>query len=244
MGYPLVVFVVSTVFMWSVYRQYQRRHRPYQLVWVLSLATASLGSLAYVIFLEANKAELAFRLYYIFGAMLSAPLLGLGSMLLASRSDRARQITRGTIYVVAVLAVLGAISLLTNPIHPDVLQKLNGGPGTNPDVYKAGPWLPIIAVLNAFGALAVFGVAVYSGWQVWRRQGSQQFLAANCLIALGTLIIAEAGSTARLGLGVGLFWLTMAVGWVVLYGGFLLTSTLQRPAPAPSSPSTSMAAPA
>jgi ABC-type multidrug transport system permease subunit len=244
MGYPLVVFVVSTVFMWSVFRQYQRRRRPYQLVWVLSLATASLGSLAYIVFLEADKAELAFRLYYIFGAMLSAPLLGLGSMLLASRSDRARRVTCGTIIVVAILALLGAMSLLTNGIHLDVLQRLDGGPGTNPDVYKAGPWLPIIAVLNSFGALAVFGVAVYSGWQVWRRRGSPQFLAANCLIALGTLIIAEAGGTARLGLGVGLFWLTMAVGWVVLYGGFLLTSTLHRPVPAAPNPTTSMAAPA
>jgi hypothetical protein len=97
-------------------------------------------------------------------------------------------------------------------------------------------------VLNSFGALAVFGVAAFSALQVWRRQGSIQFLAANCLIALGTLVISVAGSTARLGFGVGSFWLTMAVGWAVLYGGFLLTSTLPRPASASANPSTSLAA--
>jgi hypothetical protein len=235
MGYPVIVFVVSTVFMVSVFRQYQRRHRPYQIVWVLSLATASLGSLAYVFFLGADKTELAFRLYYIFGAMLSAPLLGLGSMLLASRSDRARQVTRITIYVVAVLSVIGAISLLTTRINTSALAMLDGGPGTS-GVYASGVWLPIIAVLNSFGAIAVIGVALYSAWQVWRREGPAQYLAANSLIALGTLVIAAAGSTARLGFGAGLFWLTMAVGWVVLYGGFLLTYMLHRPATTPASP--------
>jgi len=36
---------------------------------------------------------------------------------------------------------------------------------------------------------------------------------------------------ARTGHGVGLFWLTMAIGWVVLFSGFLLTFNLHRESP-------------
>jgi hypothetical protein len=86
--------------------------------------------------------------------------------------------------------------------------------------------------LNIFGGVAVIAVALYSGWQLWRRNISGRLVAANVLIALGTYVISQAGGQARTGLGAGFFWLTMAVGWVILFGGFLLTFRLHHGAPA------------
>lgn len=227
--YPLIVFVVSLTFCLAVARQYRQRHRPYQLIWTISLAAAAIGSLAYLVFLNDGKSELAFRLYYIGGALLTAPLLGLGSILLVARGDAARRRAWGVVVVVGALCAIGAVLLLVSPVNVRVLHALNGGSGSDPSVYTQGPAVVFIAVLNSFGALAVVGVALYSGWQLRQRHISSRLVSANALIAGGTIIISLAGTVARIGVNDGLFWITMAVGWVVLFGGFLLTATLPRP---------------
>jgi hypothetical protein len=233
-GYPFFVFLVSSVFFLAVARQYVQRRRPHQLAWALSLAAAAAGSLSYVLFLAADKSELAFRLYYIFGALLTAPLLGLGSILIISRGEQAMARARWVVYAVSAACVAGTAALLINPINSTVLHRLNGGPGTNPDVYNAGPGVVFVVVLNIFGALAVVGVAIYSAWQLYKRHGSRRLVTANVIIALGTYVISQAGGMARTDHGVGLFWLTMAIGWVVLFAGFLLTFNLHRDVPVPA----------
>ncbi|MDB5058513.1 MAG: hypothetical protein JWO59_1985, partial [Chloroflexi bacterium] len=168
MVYPLIVLVVSLAFCLAVTRQYLTRRRPYQLAWCLSLAAAAAGSLAYIVFLGDGKSELAFRLYYIFGALLTAPLLGLGSLLLIARSDAAKARVRWAIIAVAAASVVGTVVLLVDPINSTVLHQLNGGPGTKPDVYKPDVLrTALVAILNIFGAICVVGVAVYSGWQLY-----------------------------------------------------------------------------
>src|SRR5438552_2142045 len=79
-----------------------------------------------------------------------------------------------------------------------------------------------------FWAIALL-MAIYSAWQVKRRQGSGTLFGANILILAGTLIIALAGTTARLGVK-NIFWLVMALGWTVFFIGVLLTSRARRPA--------------
>lgn len=224
-AYPLVVLLVSLAFCIAVFGQYLQRRRPYQFIWTVSLAMAAVGSLAYIVFLQDGKSEAAFRVYYICGALLTAPLLGCGSILLIARSARAQQRARVVTGIVIALCAVGAVLLMTGPIDAGVLHKLDGGSGSDPSVYKAGPGLVFIAVLNSFGALAVIGVALYSGWQLRKRDISGNLVRANALIAVGTIVISLAGTVARIGVNDSLFWLTMALGWVVLYIGFLLTNT-------------------
>ena len=224
-AYPLVVLLVSLAFCIAVFRQYLQRRRPYQLIWTASLAMAALGSLAYIVFLQDGMSEAAFRVYYICGALLTAPLLGCGSILLIARSPRAQQRARMVTVSVIALCVIGAVLLLVGPVNASLLHKLNGGSGSDPSIYKQGLGVAFIALLNSFGALAVIGVALYSGWQLRKRDISSNLVSANVLIATGTIIISLAGTVARIGVNDSLFWLTMAVGWVVLYFGFLLTST-------------------
>jgi hypothetical protein len=223
MAYPLIVFMVSAVFCFIVLRQFGERRRPYQLAWAISLGCAAAGSLSYVVFLAADRPEIAFRLYYICGALLTAPMLGLGSLLLASRTPAAQRRTRRVVVGLTVACCVDGVLLLVSPIHESVLRLLDGGPGTDPPVYAAGPWEPLLVVVNVLGALLVVGVAIYSGWQLYRHAGSRRLLVANALIAAGTYAISQAGGQARTGFGAGAFWLTMALGWIVLFGGFLCT---------------------
>ena len=52
-----------------------------------------------------------------------------------------------------------------------------------------------------------------------------RFAAANVTIVVGTAIISRAGWAARLG-SPNAFWVLMALGWIVNFAGFLLTTNL------------------
>lgn len=218
--YPLIVAVVSLVFGGIVFSQWLTRRRQHQFIWSIALAMAAVASLAFVAFLAGGN-ELMFRLYYVFGALMMAAYLGMGSLYLVL-SRRAADLVLSALVVVSAL---GAALILVAPIDATLLHQAQhtGGPGTN--VLKNGAWLFPVILLNVFGAVAVIGVALYSAYKVMRRQAPARFAAANVTIAVGTIIISEAGTSARLGAPTT-FWIVMAVGWVVIFAGFLMTTNL------------------
>lgn len=218
--YPLIVAVVSLAFGISVLTQWSRRRRPQQLIWGVALLMAAVASLAYVGFLGNGDATL-FRLYYLSGALLMAAYLGMGSLYLAL-TRRTCDIVLGVLIVASVAA---AVLLLSAPVNAAQLHGVqhHGGPGQG--VIKQGLWLVLLILHNIFGAAAVIGVAIYSAYKVLRRQAPRRFAAANITIAVGTIVISEAGTAARVG-SPNYFWVVMAIGWIVIFGGFLLTTNL------------------
>jgi hypothetical protein len=64
-------------------RRYRARRRPELAAWSASLASYALASAALAWGAAAGWDERAFRVYYLFGGLLTAPLLGAGSLLLA-----------------------------------------------------------------------------------------------------------------------------------------------------------------
>jgi len=73
---------------------------------------------------------------------------------------------------------------------------------------------------------------VYSAYRLMRRQGPVQLLAANVLIATGTILASLAGALARTTGNGSAFWAMLAAGFVVLFAGFLLTLVRTSPRPA------------
>ena len=73
------------------------------------------------------------------------------------------------------------------------------------------------------------GVAVYSGWKLWRRSSNVagfnpgNLLWANVLILIGDALNAAAGTLARFFGLASSFWLIMAFGWIAFFTGVLLT---------------------
>jgi hypothetical protein len=220
LGYPLFVAAVSLAFAAMVLRQWSSRRRPQQLIWGVALVMAAVASLAYAGFLADGSAGL-FRLYYVFGALMMAAYLGMGSLYLALD----RRIANVILAVVTVISVLGAVLIFTSPIDAAALHNVeqHGGPGTG--VLTSGLWVAPLVVLNIFGAAAVIAVAIFSAVKVLQRQAPTRFAIANVIIAAGTGIISEAGTAARLG-SPNNFWVTMAVGWFVIFAGFLMTTNL------------------
>lgn len=238
-AYPLVVVVVCLVFGTIVFRQFLSRQRPYQLVWTVALGLGLLAALFYVLFL-ANHNPTLFKLYYICGGLLMAAYLGLGSIYLLAP----RRYANWAAAVLVAASILGIVLLLTSGVDPSRLAHAARvvGPGTN--ALRPGPWKALVAILNSFGAIAVIGGAIYSGWQTYRRRAAATFMWANILIATGTFLAALAGTVADQGAFAGAFWLLLALGFVVLFAGFLLTARSGRPSSTatPATPSATHAA--
>src|SRR5438045_1857988 len=221
--YPIINVIVTGLFAGVVLRQYPRRHRTYQFFWAIALLMAFFASLAYVAMILVHPTSepgvLFFRIYYILGGALIAAWLGLGSIALVTSA----RFTRICLVVLCVLSALAVLLIAFATVDKGQLSQIAGTPGTAILQPAVGPWLITIIILNTLGAAAVAGVAIYSAWQVKRRQGSSTLFGANILILVGTLTIALAGTTARLGVK-HIFWLVMALGWTVFFIGVLLAS--------------------
>jgi hypothetical protein len=226
LAFPIVMAAVLVVLTVSVAGQYRQRHRAHQAAWGLALALGALGTLAYIgcVLLGDNAA--LFRVYYVCGALLTAPLLGLGSSYLLPNVLWPRLYLALTV----VGGVLGVAGIVSQPVDRTALAALGFGPGANL-IHAALALVPLI-ILNSLGTVAVVGVGLWSIYRAAARHAPWVFVAGNGLIAAGTLVIAAAGSMARLAHGAG-FWAGMTVGWIVLYAGFAVMAAYQ-PAPAPA----------
>lgn len=218
MVYAVIVAVTCLGFGAQVVNDYLKRRRPYQAIWATALALSAAGSLCYA--LAAGTAnEWAFRLYYVFGALWVAPFMGLGSLHLVLAAPAAKRVTT----LVTVALILASIPLFTTPIDEAALAQLAGSSGQG--VLQRGAWLIGMILLNLFGTVAVAGVALYSAWRAYQRRSDLGFMWGNLVIGLGFLTVAMAGSVARWWPEwEGSFWITMAVGWIVAYGGFRIVT--------------------
>lgn len=217
--YPFLVAILNAIFATVVWRQFVNRRRPHQFVWTVALLLGCLAALFYLLFLAFAHNDVLFKLYYICGALLMAAYLGLGSVYLHAPRAAANW-TAGILIAGSVMGIVLLMAANVDQIRLDAAAA-TVGPGTN--AIASGPWKTLVAILNSFGALAVMGGAAYSAWVTAKRRAPANFLYANVLIALGTFVAALAGGFADQGTFAGAFWVVLALGFVVLFAGFLLT---------------------
>jgi hypothetical protein len=176
------------------------RRRPELAAWAASLAAYAVASAALAWGAAAGWSDEAFRVYYLFGGLLTAPLLGLGSLLLVG--------VRTAVPVTLVYCGLAAGVALAEPLGARVS-------GTEiPDASEHLDLLParLLAILgNSVGTLAVLGIAART---IRRRP------LGNTLLLAG-VAVAAAGS-ALAGLGEAQTAASIAVAAALLYAGFVL----------------------
>jgi hypothetical protein len=231
--------VVTGLFAGLVTRQFAKRHRIYQLYWMIALLMSFIATLSYVAMVlvgpTSNAGVVFFRLYYILGASLASSWLGLGSIALVTGP----RTTRITFIALLLLSAVIAVLIAVNPIDMKNLALVAGTSGTG--IMVLGVWLAFTITLNTLGVLAVVGVAIYSGWKLLQRAPSAagfqpgNLLWGNVLILVGDLLNAYAGSSARGGLLVNSFWLVMTLGWIAFYAGVILIGRRRAAAAPPAS---------
>jgi hypothetical protein len=179
--------------------RWRLRRRPELLAWAASLAAYAAASAALAWGAAYGWSEASFRVYYLAGALLTAPLLGLGSLLLVG--------ARRAVPVALVYCGLAVGVALAEPVSP-----ISGT--TIPDASEHLDFFParLLAILgNSLGTLAVVGIALRT---IGRRP------IGNSLILAG-VAVAAVGS-ALLGLGEAQTALSIALAAALLYGGFVL----------------------
>jgi len=180
-------------------RRYRAARRPELAAWACSLGAYAVAAAAIAWGEAAGWDERAFRVYYAAGALLTAPLLGVGSLLLVRRRWAG---PLGLAY--AGLAVGVALAM---PVHGTFT------PHGIPPAQEHLAFVParLLAILaNTLGTLAVVAVALAT----LRRRPL-----GNALIILG--VAAAAAGSGLAGLGAAGSALGIAVGAALLYAGFV-----------------------
>ena len=220
-----MAFAISTLDRWL------RRRRPHDGAWAVSLGLFALGSMA-LWWAEARGWSLAsFRVFFLAGAVLNVPWLALGTVYLLF-GRRAGDNTR--------LWLIGLSGAATGVVLVAPADEIVGdGLPRGSELFGAAPRV-FAAVGSGVAAVVIIVGAVWSIVRVMRgrvpatagasRQISnpRRTALANLLIASGTLVLSGSGTLAgRLGEDRA-FAVTLLVGIVILFAGFLTASA--RPA--------------
>jgi hypothetical protein len=194
--------------------RYRSSARPEMLAWAAGLATYAVAAAAIAWGEAAGWDGRAFRVYYAAGALLTAPLLGAGSLLLAGRR---RAAPVALVFVGLALGISVAM-----PVHGAFAA--HGIPAAQDHVAFLPARLLAIAA-NVLGTLAVVLVALRS---------FRQRPLGNGLIIAG--IAAAATGSGLSGLGAAGSAIGITIGAALLYAGFVVPahiSALSSPRTAP-----------
>jgi hypothetical protein len=180
-------------------RRFRARRAPELAAWAASLVSYAVASAALSWGAAAGWDDRAFRLYYLFGGLLTAPLLGAGSLLLAGR--------RWAGPVVLAYAGLAFGIALAVPLDAPVT---GGEIPAAQDHLELVPARLTAIVANSLGTAAVAVVALAT----LRRRPL-----GNALILAGVAVAAAGSGLA--GLGYAATSAFVAVAAVLLYLGFV-----------------------
>ena len=190
-------------------RRYRSRRKPELAAWSAALAAYAVAAGALAWGAAAGWSEAAFRVYYLGGGLLTAALLGVGSLLLVGRrwATPLALVYAGLAVGVAIAAPLQ--SELSGTEIPEAQNVLEVWPAR------------ILAILgNSLGTLAVVMVAVATFRA--RPLGNVLILAGIAVAAIGSGLA---------GLGVGALAPAVALAAVLLYAGFVAPASLTVPRP-------------
>ena len=184
-----------------VARRWRVRRAPELLAWSAALFSYAVASAALAWGAAHGWDARSFRVYYLFGGLLTAPLLGAGSLLLWRRHAAGP-----VVLVYTGLAVGIAIAV---PVH----GSFGTGIPAAQDHLEFVPARLVALVGNSLGTIAVVVVAAAT----FRRRPL-----GNTLIVLGVAIAAIGSALA--GLGASRTAVFAAAAVVVLYAGFTMRS--------------------
>jgi hypothetical protein len=206
----------------STFERWLGKGRRHELAWAISLAMFFAGSGALWYGAANGWDATTFRLFYLFGAVTNVPVLALGTVYLLGgprRGDR-------WAVVVGLACAFAAGVVLEAPLRrPVAVHRLPQGS----EVFGVLPRV-LAAVASGVGATVVLGGAAWSAWGFWRgrRAGTPgpggRLAGANLLIAAGTLVLGAGGLFNSVLDAMEAFAVTLLVGIVLLFAGFLVAT--------------------
>ena len=221
--------IVALAFGISTFDRWLRRRKPHELAWTIAMALFVVASLALWWAEGRGWSNVSFRIFFMFGAIVNVPWLALGTVYLLAGPKAGAAVTR----VLLVFSGFAMGVVLTAPISGQISPM---GMPAGRDHFEPLPRI-LAAVGSSIPALVIFGGALWSAWRVLRganpamtsaatRQVSstRRLAGGNILIALGAATLSMSGTfSGRLGEDRA-FVVTLLVGIVILFAGFLVAS--------------------
>jgi hypothetical protein len=184
----------------ELFRRWRVRRAPELAAWTASLAAYALGAAALAWGTSAGWDDRAFRVYDLGGGLLTAALLGVGSLLLAGRRWAA---PLGLLYAGLAVGVALAVPL-TAPVRGDSIPEAQ-------EHLEVVPARLLAIAGNSVGTLAAVAVALAT---IRRRpRGNALLLAGIAVAAVGSALA---------GLGAAESAAFSAAAAALLYGGFVV----------------------
>ena len=214
---PLITAIVSLIFAFTVLDQFFARRKPFQLVWAVGLLMYSVaaGSEFWMESQGLLESELAYRLWYLIGAIFVAAWLGMGTVYLLLKRRTANWVM-GVLLAVSVYAIYAVLSadVDLSRLTVDGVTVINGD--AMPDSIRR-----LTPILNGLGTLALVGGAAWSAWVFWRKRLLPHRVVSNVLIAVGAILPAVGGTSLKTGGSTEAFYILELVGIVIIFVGFL-----------------------
>jgi hypothetical protein len=227
--FPLAASAVALLFAVQLGRQFAARRRPAQLFWAISMLMYGLASLAVVFGAIGGWTRLEFEVFWTLGAVLNVPFLAAGEVDLLARNRTASAVLWLVLVFVSGYAVATTRGAAFDPAA--LAQDLPSGK----EVFGAGTAahrLPQVISIPSY--LILVGGAIWSAWRMRGRPELRDRFTGTLWIAIGATVIAGVGSAFAAAGNLPVFSLSLLVGIVTMYWGFLRASRSRTPAPTPA----------
>lgn len=210
---PIVTTIVAAAFAPVVFRRWLRRKpAPHLLWWAVGIAVYGVGTLLEAYTTLFGWSAPAFRAWYVAGALLGGAPLAQGTVyLMLSRRTADRMAVALTLVLVPA-----ASAVIFSPVvapGPESIR-LSG---------EALGWQWVRAFspfVNAYAVIFLVGGAVVSAWQYRSDPDLRHRFIGNCFIAVGAVLPAVGGASARMG-RTEILYVTELVGLVLIWIGYV-----------------------
>jgi hypothetical protein len=224
-GLAFLATAIATVFAQATGVRFTRHRKPHVRAWTIALALFALASAALATGASTGWDRGTFRAFYLLGAVLCVPWLGLGTVYLLAGTAIGRRAE--TVLILFSGFAIGV--MLSAPIHGVIAP--DGGIPVGKDHFGVMPRV-LAAAASGLGATVVLAGAIWSAVRFARSraEGTSRLAAGNALIAVGTLVLSSGGLVQGLVGKDEAFALTLTAGIAVIYAGFAVASSVARPA--------------
>ena len=221
--------LIACAFTLSTFDRWLRRRQPHELAWTTAMALFAVGSGALWWAESSGWNLMAFRIFFLAGAVLNVAWLALGTVYLLI-GVRAGDVCRT--WLVWLSGFATGVVLIAPTKSQVVATEFPAGR----EIFGVAPRI-LAAIGSGVPALFIIVGALWSAWRVVRKQNpaaskrftrtvtsAKRLAGGNVLIAVGTLVLSASGTLAgRLGQDRA-FAITLLCGVSILFSGFLVAS--------------------
>jgi MFS family permease len=227
-----VAGLVATVFTCVTADRWHRRRMLHHGAWSIAMSLFAIGAFALWWATSAGWSSGVFRVFFTAGAVLNVAWLALGSLALLIGSRTTKLLGRALALVSAFAVGAMSVAPTTTAIVGDDLPRARDHFGMLPRM--------LAAIGSGVPALVIFAGTIWSVFRLLKRRTPSmngqnisgyspgRLVASNVLIAIGVIVLSASGSLAGRFGEERAFTITLSVGAVILFVGFMLPSVQRR----------------